>query len=193
MADLNMLLSTLLDELSEEKLTKKLVVHDMARENYSLRKLTVTDYKQFVAIITDYVRYHKDAVGSKVGPEEALATATTLLEKGCGGDGGLKAAYYESKTGSGGGLKHVLDVLCAGLRKQGENDYYQYVLQTHINPADFEQKKELARQYLERFGGLLPTGVTPMSVEEIAGTIEQQLIMHISSVSKFGTHFRGIK
>ena len=175
------LIDNILEKLDEGAMAESMLKHDIAREKYILKNLTVSSYGDFLTEITLYYRHHvryvrgKDEVPDKVSRID-LAEAIKVVDQAFPSLGGVQYAFTIAKEGIQGGAKYVIDSMASVLKKDWEEQYIDSILVFYINPLDFQQKVELMKQYLAKFGYLTKKSQT---AEELASHWQDVIRYHI--------------
>lgn len=177
-------IGAILDALGGERIARAVSDdHYNARATYSGHpKNTVEDHPEFHHVICDYFRHHFSLTivrsltlrgGTVPLPDHWVSSeAWRLVDQSYRDYGGYEGAYRNARSGVAGGLHGVLNGIADALRSQQEQQYIKYVLRTGVDPMDFEAKVELARQFLDRFGGYLSPDERARSPADIARNFE---------------------
>jgi len=181
-------LNAIIQLLDEENIARVVSIrHDLAREQYSMKKAVVQSFDEFKAEVTRFYQYQYciTITGSTnvVVPEwMASGFAIDILERAFSKDGGLEGAYRIAQKGVQGGMRAILDAIYKILKAQQEEQYIDYVLRSHVDPLDWNDKVDLMTQYLQRFGRNLPAGAQVKSAMELAIRYEDFLKLHMKAL-----------
>ena len=151
----------LLQELDERELAQRIgIPHDTARMAYRLNANTVADWAEFERIIAEYYRYHFGrcvSVGGTMSRSDAANRAKEILEQDYRRlRGTIVSAYNDAHDGTNGGLRALLDVIAEALEAESIERYVRDVFDRNVQPCAWEQRLEIMRQFLDRFGDVLP-------------------------------------
>ncbi|MEX2389204.1 MAG: hypothetical protein WD534_15105 [Phycisphaeraceae bacterium] len=192
----------LLNELDEVTIAQRVThLHDAARMSYPLQANTVPDARTFERIIGDYVRHHlQHCHGSQLPMFEAVSRAKQLLERGGrdggagGGSGGgsLLNALDDARWGTGGGLRRVLDRIADGLRDEAMHHYVVDTFDRHVALDSFEQRVEIIRQFMARFGHALSPAVRRERPERYANDYRRLIQDFVQNMHRLSSSFRRI-
>lgn len=143
--------------------------HDDARGEYSIRGVTVGSYSDFERVIADYYAYHFStciAPGAKLPAFEAKQRAKELLAEEYRRHGlTVHNACEDAISGVNGGLRHILDLICDGLKRESEYRYAEQLFDTYVEANGFEGKVEIIRQLLAHYPTILSDTVNPRRPE----------------------------
>ena len=68
----------------------------------------------------------------------------------------LQKVYDDAYRGTNGGIKKLLDIIAEVMERQQTQQYIEYILNTEINPTDYEEIEDLMRAFIREFGKYLP-------------------------------------
>ena len=176
----------IIDLLVDEFMAHKVdILHQAARENYRLTKLTVATFHEFLSEITRYYLHHFNATMgdvSRMPPELATSNAQRAVERAF--RGGLEEGFLNAQTGTNGGLRGVIERMAEFLQGEMRDSWVNHVNSTTYDPFNFDDMEGLAREFLSRYGAHLPAGAQSVSPASIAGKIRQYLESTAQSVSQ---------
>lgn len=185
-------LSMILKELDPENISYKVSrIHDAMRELYVVQRITVQNFEEFMEEITKFYQHQFSAVisGGHVDVPDWIASgfAREIVDKAFSRLGGLEGAYMIASKGIEGGLRTVIDSIYKAIKEQQEEQYINHVLITYVDPLDWDDRIELMRQYLNRFGRSLPEGARIKSPEELAANYEEIIKLHMKALQSIRT------
>lgn len=177
----------ILELLDEENIAREVgFLFDVAREIYEIKYWVVSDVDQFYDEITSFYQHmHCIAVshGGEVVPVwMARGFALNILDSAFSQIGGYGGAYSLASSGIRGGIRSSLDAICEHLRKEGEETYIDYVVTSYVDVTDFDDRTELMRQYLSRFGRNLPPGARARTAAELAVNPKDIIKIHLKVI-----------
>jgi hypothetical protein len=159
--------------------------HNMAREAFTLSKNTVSGHAEFLETITRYYRHHyAHTIAAKVVlPDDMVSSEVrNLLDRAYRDYGGYEGAYQNARTGKAGGMHAILNGIADALRQQQEQRYIDHVFYSEVDPMNYEEIVELMREYLDRFGGLLPPDYRARSPHDLARNYDTIIKSHAHKV-----------
>jgi len=185
----------LLADLDELAIARNVgIPHDEARMRYSLHKNTVQNYAEFADIITDYYSHHmRECVihGGRLNRAEASGRAKEALQmeyKRLGGD--INTAYNDAHDGTNGGLRIVLDKLADRIKEEAVSHYVRDAFDRHVEPVSWEQKVEIMRQFMAKYGRELPASIRTDQPERYAANYEELINAFVEGLKKISSIFR---
>lgn len=150
----------------------------MARNSYSLRKPTINNFDELLDEATRFYQHMNRAVvgmGKITMPDwMAAGHARDILERM-----GLEDAYTIAHEGIRGGLHSILEAIYQHISEEMEEKYIELVLVKFVDPVDFDDRIELMRQYLQRFGSNIPANKQPKKAAELAVNYKEFIKMHM--------------
>lgn len=185
----------LLAELDEVVIARNVgLPHDEARMQYSLAKNTVENYAEFEDVIATYYNYHVSkciAKGGSLSRTEASGRAKEILQqeyRRTGGD--INTAYNDAHDATNGGLRNVLDRLADRLKAESVERYVRDVFDRHVEPVSWEQKVDIIKQFLERYGHVLSPSIRADQPERYASNYEELIRAMMDSLERVSTIFK---
>ena len=147
----NELLESLLAELSEENLARKIGFPlDEARLSYVMDKVTVKDGYEFNETITAFYAHIYRYLESPKGhlKKSALSTeAIDTVENAFGPKGGYTAALAEAKYGINGGMRLVFDTMTEHLKKEQKRKYIPMIFKVMVDPLDWAIQNQISLRW----------------------------------------------
>jgi hypothetical protein len=174
----------ILEGLDERRLAQEVGrAHDYARESFRIGALVVSDFREFSQVIGAYVRHHHavcfgggelpDFQAQEIGKEFISEHYKERLRLT------LNSACEDAITGTNGGLRSILDVICDAFKRQSEYRYAESVFDRFVSPNDYADRVEIVRQIMERFRFVFPPSIMERRPEEFASnykTIIRQIV-----------------
>lgn len=170
------------------------IAHDEARMQYSLRKNTVSNYAEFAEEITDYYNHHVSRCvlhGGYLSRTEAAGRVKQALEQDYRRQGGnLMTAFNDAHDGTNGGLRVVLDRIAESLKAESVERYIREAFDRYVIPNSWEQKVDIMRQFIARFGHLLSSSIRADQPERYAFNYEELIRSYMDSLKRTSSIFR---
>lgn len=170
------------------------VPHDEARMQYSLRKNTVSNFGEFTEVISDYYSHHVSRCilhGGYVSRTEASGRAKEILEQEYKRQGGnIVTAFNDAHDGTNGGLRVVLDRIAESLKTESVVRYIRETFDRYVEPNSWEQKVDIMRQFIARFGHLLSSSIRAGQPERYAQNYEELIRSYVDSLKRTSSIFR---
>ena len=190
-------LNNLIAAIDEQAITRKIgIPHDEARMRYSLQKNTVDSYQEFASVITDYYDYHFSqcvAHGGSLSRTEASGRAKEILEQAYRRDkGDLNTAYNDAHDGTNGGLRVILDRIAEYLKAESLERYIREAFDRFVEPNSWEQKVEIMRQFIARYGHQFSSSINPNQPERYAQNYQELIREYVESLRRTSSIFRRI-
>ena len=188
-------LESLLEAMDELAIARNVgIPHDEARMNYSLSKNTVGNFDEFVDVIADYYNYHfsKCVVhGGTLSRTEAAGRAKEILEQEYRRQGGnTMTAYNDAHDGTNGGLRIVFDRTAEKLKAESVERYVRDAFDRYVDPSSWEQKVDIMRQFIARFGHMLSSSIHAHQPERYAQNYEELIKQYVESLRNTSSVFR---
>ena len=191
MSSLDNLLATM-DELAIARNVG--IPHDEARMRYSLNSNTVGSFDEFTDVIADYYNHHVSACvvhGGFLSRTEAAGRAKEILEQEYRRQGGnMITAFNDAHEGTQGGLRVVLDRIAEFLKAESVERYIRDAFDRYVTPNSWEQKVDIMRQFIARFGQILSSSINPNQPERYAQNYEDLIRSYVESLKKTSSVFR---
>ena len=169
--------------------------HDAARMAYRVPKNTADSFPELEEIIGDYYAYHFSrcsAPGSRLSRVESVGSAKQLLERFYHRQrhGDMVTAYHDANTGTNGGVRGLLDVIADAMKEEAIEKYVRHVFDSQVAPIDYEQRVELIRQFMQRYGSLLSPAVRDLKPEYFAHQYIELVRMYAEAITRTASVFR---
>ena len=185
-------IDTILKLLDEETIRQKIHNrHNQARAMYSLQSITVDDYNQFLSKVTDYYKYHYQKIHSKSLPSDEMVFGeiSDILKRHYGS---ISTAHRLAQRGDDGGMMGILNKINEDLIKDHEKKYVDYIIDTYINPNDYEYITALMSQFMNKYKDIIPEDMRNMALPHIVTNYRKYLEAHLRIVGQMKKGFRGI-
>jgi hypothetical protein len=170
------------------------IPHDEARMHYALRKNSVSDFGEFTEVIADYYSHHVSQCvmhGGYISRTEAAGRAKEILEQEYRRQGGnIVSAFNDAHDGTNGGLRLVLDRLAEALKTESVGRYIRDAFDRYVEPNSWEQKVDIMRQFIARFGHVLSSSIRANQPERYAHNYEELIRSYVDSLKKTSSIFR---
>ena len=188
-------IENLLSAMDELALARTVgIPHDEARMNYSPGRNTVGSFDDFTDVIADYYNYHIGQCvihGGYLSQTEAAGRAKEILEHLYRRQGGnIMTAYNDAHDGTNGGLRIILDKIAEQLKEESVERYIRDAFDRYVAPNSWEQKVDIMRQFISRFGHHLSSSIRMDQPEEYAANFEELIRAYVESLKKTSSVFR---
>jgi hypothetical protein len=187
-------IDSLLREIDEQTIAKNVgIPHDEARMRYALAKNTVSDFNEFTGLIADYYNHHVGKCvihGGLLPRTEAAGRAKEIIEQEYRRHGGsVNSAYNDAHDGTNGGLRIVLDRIAERLKTESVERYVRDVFDRYIDPTSWENKVDIMRQFLSRYGDMLSSSIRRDQPERYAQNYEELIRAYVEALRRTTTIF----
>lgn len=150
----------ILDLLDHSKIERQvLLVHDEARERFTLPSMIVGSAREFKFVVQKYLQYHWEFTGQgRLSDEKSFGEARRILDGVFSEDPyqeGYVAALQMGLDGSRGGMREILNQLASALKRRHLQEYSDHVYYEHIDPLSKADWVALGKAYYRRFGDIL--------------------------------------
>ena len=167
------------------------VHHDRAREEYPL-EITVRSFEDLKEELILYYQWHFSRTignGAEIAPEAAWEYCRNIIEsyfrRRRGGElNGLEAAYRMVRQGTDGGLRLLINLIADSLKRSQEEQYVEHVIDSNIDPMDFESHINLMREYIRRYSDYLPPDMRVKRPELLARDYKQLIKIHCEVLNR---------
>jgi len=188
-------LESLLAAMDELVIAKKVgIPHDEARMCYALSSNTVGSFDEFADVIADYYNHHVGQCvvhGGSLSRAEAAGRAKEVLEHEYRRQGGnMISAYNDAHDGTSGGLRIVLDRIAEKLKAESVERYIRDAFDRYVDPTSWEQKVDIVRQFIARFGPMLSSSIHTEQPERYAQNYEELIRAYVESLRNTSSVFR---
>ena len=157
--------------------------HDTARGKYRLRSTIVGSHAEFERIIIDYSGHHMKEVfnGTSLPPDHLLSNAQNYLEHA----GGLKQAVFIGLSGTDGGMGTVLNNIAEGFREEGRKAYFEYVINTFVDPLSFDEVVEVMRNLKDALVDFSPQAFAYVQPEAMAADYKNYIKQYYYTLTQY--------
>jgi len=140
--------------------------HDTARGTYPLRNTIVPSHAEFEKEIINYTDHHMKEVfhGCTLPPDILLGKAQNYLEH----TGGIKQAIFTGLSGTDGGMGTVLNNIAEGFREEARKNYFEYIINSFVDPLSFNDVVELMKDLKESLVDFSPQAFAYVQPESMA-------------------------
>ena len=170
------------------------IPHDDARARYSSRSNTVRNWREFEDAIEDYSAYHHEqcvAPGARLPRTEALGKGKEIIEQAYRRRrSDIVGAFTDAKHSTNGGMNSILDVIADGLKMESIMRYTRDQFESRVAPNDWDEKVEIVRQFLHRFGPLLGDTIDRNRPERYAERHEELIRAFSDGLNQMSSVFR---
>lgn len=195
-------LRQLIFALSEQQITDNVaLIHERARRAYPREPADrVRDQRHLEAVFGDYLAYHVRATGMAVATIarfDAVARAKQLALSGYRRRAGNRDATMANLldtavSGARGGVWEMLDDIAEGLKQEAVQHYTDEVIDRFVRIGDWSDRVQIARQFLDMYGEMLPERLRRQPAESIAANFKELIQMTISQIRTVGDEVRRI-
>ncbi len=188
-------LESILRQLDEREIAKRIgIPHDEARMAYSLKKNTVTNFDEFVEIISDYYRYHFThciAKGGSLSASDAEGAAKEIIEEKYTRKGSnIRGAYSDAHDGTNGGLRIMLDIIAEHLKTESVERYIRKVFDGQVKPISWEDRVDIIRQFIARCGTDLSPTIDSGHPERYANDYSELIRSYVKALEHTSAMFK---
>ncbi|MDH3973495.1 MAG: hypothetical protein OEV42_04360 [Deltaproteobacteria bacterium] len=180
------LIDKILDQLHPDYIGRKIeYLHNIIRENWTVKVYIPEDYKECMKILCDYYRYHFCAmfnISINMPNNRAHHEVKKIMEKS---KGGYVQGVKNAIRGRHGGMIALIDALAEEIKNDAIEKHISYVIDTHISPLDFEVQCEVIEQYLNKYAKYMIPGEEMMSPYLLAANYQKVIRMHIEVIRRY--------
>ncbi len=184
-----------MEQLDERYIARNIgVPHDQARASYRLATNTISDIDRFRKIIGDYYNYHFSscvAHGGSLSPAEAQGKAKEIIENDYRGrDSDFVGAFNDAHDGTNGGLRVILDRIAEQMKTEAIERHIGKVFDDEVKPNSWEDKVDIIRQLIGRFGQDISPHIDTSHPERYASNYSELIRAFIDFIKKTSSRFR---
>ena len=155
---------------------------DRGLNSFHLSEVVITDWKEFSTLM---VRFHAHIEGAILGlsaprvPDEwkDIGECGRLLRKEFGVDS-LQDAFDMARDGTGGGLPYDIRILACAHGEYYAREHIAVAVSQYWNARSTEQLVADAREYVQRYGDLLPPGMIDGDLPRVLPDYRRVLKQH---------------
>lgn len=188
-------IENLLEAMSELTIARNIsITHDEARMKFQLSRNTVGNFDEFTEAIANYYNHHINRCvvqGGSLSRIEAAGRAKEILKQEYNRQGGdLITAFNDAHDGTNGGMRIVLDRIAEQLKAESVERYVRDAFDKYVAPNSWEQKVDIMRQFIARFGNFLSSSIHADQPERYAANYEELIRAYVESLKKTSSVFR---
>ena len=142
--------------------------HDDALYSYRGPQGIPSSFQEFRDWLRQYYEYHYDtAIGAGYRPPEEVSAGSAMqaVESAFGNRGGIEGAFQTAVIGMEQGLHSSFVAIATFLRETHRKWYMRWVIDTYIDPLDFDKKVALVRSLQKTYP--VPDGYAGKRPEEL--------------------------
>ena len=189
-------IESLLSELDERIIAQRIgIPHDEARMRYHLNSNTVRSFDEFTEAIGRYYNYQFTTCvsnGGNLAASEAAGRAKEMIKSEYRRKGDIEAAYNDAHAGTNGGMRMVFDIIAEGLKAESVERYIRDVFDRHVTPNSWEQKVEIIRLFIDRYGAHLSSSISSDQPERYADRYEELIRSYVEALKQTSAIFRSV-
>ena len=189
-------IESLLSELDERIIAQRIgIPHDEARIRYHLNSNTVRSFDEFTEAISRYYNYQFTTCvsnGGNLAASEAAGRAKEMIKSEYRRKGDIEAAYNDAHAGTNGGMRMVFDIIAEGLKAESVERYIRDVFDRHVTPNSWEQKVEIIRLFIDRYGAHLSSSISSDQPERYADRYEELIRSYVEALKQTSAIFRSV-
>ena len=157
--------------------------NDTARGKFVLRSTIVHSHSEFEKVIIGYTDHHMKEVfdGGSLPPDHLLLKAQTFLEH----NGGINQAIFTGLSGTEGGMGTVLNNIAEGFREEGRKGYFEYVVNTYVDPLSFDEVVEVMKKLKESLVDFSPQAFAYVQPEAMAGDYKNYIKQYYYTLTQY--------
>jgi len=169
-------------------------LHDEIRMKYSLKTNTVSSFKEFEDKISGYCSYHMSRAvlhGGHLSRSEAAGRAKEIIDQEYRRHhGNINTAYNDAHDGTNGGLRIILDLIAERLKAESVERYIRNTFDRYVDPTSWEERVEIMRQFLSRYGHMVSSSIRVDQPERYAQNYEELITEYVRALQKTSPIFR---
>jgi len=186
-------LNQLFELLDEEVIARTVSInHDRAREQYPLGDMVINSFQDFEEEITLYYQYHfAQTIGGNgaIMADEAAAWYARSIVEGYfrrRGEGlnPLETGYRTAVTGTNGGIRFIINLIADSLKRSQEEQYIEHVINTNIDPTDYNGHINLMREYIQTYSQYISDDIRLKPPELLAVEYKQLIKLHVEVINR---------
>ena len=191
------ILDDVLNAIDEQTIAQKIELrHDEFRQHYQLRSLIVRDTQEFWDETGRYYADHFAAVvapGAKLSPAEANGRVRQILEGELRRTGRtLLNLLADARDGRNSGLAGVLNMIANGIKEESVENEIEDVFSRFVDMDSWPARVSIMREFLTRYGHMLPTAITSQPPERYASEWKQLIRQYVEAKQRMASGFRRI-
>ena len=189
------ILLSIQSEISVDALVSITHPIDLAWATYCLGSIIIETSEEFDAATTAYfihLKRHTRKISEPMTLRDAGAEALDLLERSFAQNGGSKSAFVEAKSGTRGGLSHVLTKMTNQYKKEEVSKHVNWVLKSTLDPLDFDTKTAVVKALMEDIGPHLPADIADQPPEKFSNFWDTIIRTYSESMQQVSSLFRSL-
>jgi hypothetical protein len=120
-----------------------------------------------------------------------MGRAKELLEQEYRRRGGdIVAAYRDSKDGTNGGMRSILDTIAEGLKAESVERVIRHAFDRYVVPNSWELKVEIIKQFIRECGSFLSSSIRTDQPERYAQNYEELIRSYVDALQNTSAIFR---
>lgn len=156
---------------------------DTALGMFTLKSSTVKSYHEFEGMLIAYMDHVEQRMGNASYPphrliDKARRFLTALL-------GSYEEAVFLAMSGAKGGCMYVLSVINEGYKQEEKAALVEYVINTYIDPLDFDQAVEVMEGLRGKLAAYCPQPFAFIKPETMAANYKDVIKQYVESVSQY--------
>ena len=184
----------ILTALSDRAIARNVTIpHDEARMAFPLHSNTVQTFAEFSELIGAYYNHHFTACisgGARLSPSDAKGGAKEAIERTQRRGRDIVSVFNDACDGTNGGMRAVLDMIADHLKEEGVRRYIRDVFETSVSPAEWAEKVEIIRQFIDQCGVNLSASVVRHQPERYAHDYQPLIQAYVEGLREAGERFR---
>jgi len=184
-------LDRLIESIHPQRLSEETARRaDAALATFSAPAARIADWESFRSCITAFVRHVEKSILRLSGEcradrEFEWERCVRFLMRAYG-PSGEKAAFEMARTGIEGGLHGVLKAVAGTLAEEYTRTETRARIHTFWNGLTAEEQWNVADEYIEKYGRLLPSELTEGSAGRIRASVPAALERHAEMLQRLG-------
>ncbi len=156
--------------------------YDNARAGCTLQSSIVGSYSEFDSLVTAFVVHVMETAQHGAPPiDHCQHKARTFLDNTMGFDN----AVYTAMSGAEGGMQLVLNNITDGFKEEAKRAYFNYILDSYVEPMNFDEIVELMTELQEKIGAYSPESFGYVTPYQMAGKYREILWNYIDSLTRY--------
>ncbi len=149
-------------------------------------KCKVNNHKEFyiiIALLVKHIYKHDLSVHRNLTETEALEEVIFILEKYYRGEhtSGYDGALFDAINQEQYGIEFVIEIIVELIKSLEREKYIYSVLTININPRDWNFRKKLVEELINRFSDFLPSKLKELTASQLTPYLEQLIIQFVKT------------
>lgn len=166
---------------------------DSARGSFMLSK-AIADTKQEALHTVEafylHLLRHTGSVGAEVERQHVAHEAMDLFARVFAREGGVTAGYEEARTGSNGGLRHVLDRMTDGYKHEQRERRIAYIVEQAVGTLEWDERVAFVEAFIREYPHAVPPELAGSPPERFASDTALILRTFVESTERVREKFR---